>query len=147
MRTSVNETRIPNPVMVLIAAFLSTRKNEAHAANQPRADAIDPTSVTGTSKASPRKRPAIDPAVTPKTATWGVWNCSWTDPKLAWMVPRLPNANSKRVDAAKFPLKHWKRPSNAMVKINVTGQWAFNALSKAIAVAKRFLNKLCHGAA
>ena len=89
----------------------------------------------------------MDPAVTPKTAMCGVWNRSCTDPKFAWMVPRLPNANSKRVDAAKFPLKHWKRPSRAMVKIKVTGQWAYRALSKAIAVAKRFPSKLRHGAA
>jgi len=146
MRTSVNETRIPSPVTILTLARLSTIQNEAHAANHPSAEAIEPTSVTGTSKASPRKRPAMDPAVTPRTATCGVWNRSCTEPKLAGTVLRRPNANSNRVDAAKFPLKHWNRPSIAMLKIRMPGQRALNAFSNAIAVAKRLPYRLCHGA-
>ncbi len=51
-----------------------------------------------------------------------------------------------RVDAAKFPLKHWKRPNIAIVKINCTGQCAPSPCSNAIAVAKRLPSKLCHGA-
>src|SRR5215467_1221080 len=81
--TNVNETRIPSPVVILTPGRLSIGQKEAQAANQPRADAIEPTSVTGTSKASPSKSPATEPAVTPRTAIWGVWKRWCTEPKLA----------------------------------------------------------------
>jgi hypothetical protein len=48
------------------------RKKDKHAANQPKAEAMEPTSVTGTSSESPRSKPTSVPKVTPKMATVGV---------------------------------------------------------------------------
>jgi len=49
----------------------STRKKDRQVANQPKAEAMEPTSVTGTRMASPRSRPTSVPRVTPKMATVG----------------------------------------------------------------------------
>ena len=106
IRTSINETRIPSPATNLIPVRFSTIQKEAQAASQPRADAIDPTSVTGTSRASPSSRPPSVPAVIPNTATEGVRNSECIVPKPGWIVRRRPNANSIRLEATKFPLKH-----------------------------------------
>src|SRR5256886_10901361 len=57
IKISVNETRIPRPVTILIPARFSAIQNEAHAANQPKADAIEPTSEIG--RASCRERGKI----------------------------------------------------------------------------------------
>src|SRR6184192_1497632 len=48
IKKSISETRIPSPVTTLMPARSSTIQNEMHAANQPKAEAIEPTSVTGT---------------------------------------------------------------------------------------------------
>src|SRR2546429_3886809 len=76
MRKSSNETAIPSPVTRRMDARFSTNQKERHAANHPSAEAIEPTSVTGTSSASPRKSPSSVPAVIPSTATEGVRNRS-----------------------------------------------------------------------
>src|SRR5258708_28908797 len=106
MRQRSKETAIPREVTTRIHTRFSTIQNDRHAANQPRADAIEPTSVTGTSSASPRKRPASVPAVIPRTATEGVINFSCTVPKSGSIVRLRPYANSKRLEATKLPLKH-----------------------------------------
>ena len=50
----------------------SIRQKEVHAASQPKAEAMEPTSVTGTRMASPRSRPSKVPRAMPITATDGV---------------------------------------------------------------------------
>ena len=76
IRKSNKETAIPSPVTIRIDARFSTIQKERQAANHPKADAIEPTSVTGTRSASPRRRAASVPAVIPKIATLGVRNFS-----------------------------------------------------------------------
>ena len=62
-------------------------------------------------------------------------------------LPRLPKENNKRLAATKLPLKHWKRPNIAAIKMRCTGHCVPMACPNAAAVANRFPNKLCHGAA
>jgi hypothetical protein len=76
IRKRSKETAIPDPVTMRIETRFSTIQKERHAANHPKAEAIEPTSVTGTSRASPRKRPTSVPTVIPKIATRGVRNFS-----------------------------------------------------------------------
>ena len=49
----------------------STRKKDKQVANQPKAEAMEPTSVTGTRMESPRSKPTSVPKVTPRIATVG----------------------------------------------------------------------------
>src|SRR5260370_573245 len=65
MATRSNATMAPIAATSRGPARVSTRKNEIHAANQPEAQAIEPTSVTGTRSESPRTRPATGAMVTP----------------------------------------------------------------------------------
>src|SRR5215470_8644567 len=51
--TSSAETALPRMATARMAGRVSTKKNEMHAANHPKAAAIEPTSVTGTSNESP----------------------------------------------------------------------------------------------
>src|SRR5580692_5511330 len=74
---------------------------ERQAASQPSAEAIEPTSVTGTRMASPRNSAIRVPTVMPMIATDGVENFSWMVAKRGAMVPRRAYAKSKRVEAAK----------------------------------------------
>jgi len=64
---------MPNAAIARNPARASTMNNEMHAANQPSAAAMDPTSVTGTSSESPNNNPISVPPATAKMATVGVW--------------------------------------------------------------------------
>jgi hypothetical protein len=72
----------------LRAERLSTSQKERQAASQPRAEAMEPTSVTGTRMESPRRRPTRVPAVMPMTATDGVEKTALTVAKRGAIVPR-----------------------------------------------------------
>src|SRR6267378_2757752 len=76
IRNSRRETTIPSPVTIRVEARFSTIQNERQAANHPRAEAIEPTSVTGTRSASPKSKPISVPAVIPRMAMFGVRNFS-----------------------------------------------------------------------
>src|SRR6266478_4652319 len=52
-------TRMPREVRARERRLRSTRKNETQVASQPKAEAMEPTSVTGTRRASPRSKPAM----------------------------------------------------------------------------------------
>ena len=71
------ETQIATAVIRRNRSREATSQNETHAASQPSADAMEPTSVTGTRMASPKRRQMRVPAVTPRTATDGVENLGW----------------------------------------------------------------------
>src|SRR6267143_1521743 len=88
IKKSSNETTIPRPVTMRMELRFSTSQNDTQAASQPSADAIDPTSVTGTRSASPSRTPANVPTVIPRTAADGVRNFSCTSPKRGGIVPR-----------------------------------------------------------
>src|SRR5882672_7063127 len=90
IRNSSRETTIPSPVTIRIAARFSTIQNDRQAANHPRADAIEPTSVTGTRSASPKSKPISVPAVIPRMALSGVTNFSARVPNIGGMARRLP---------------------------------------------------------
>src|ERR1700689_2690857 len=83
IRTSAKGARAPKKATMLSffrdvdggAAREITRRGEAQAASQPKAEAAEPTSVTGTRRTSPRKSAAKVPAAMMRTALLGVWNC------------------------------------------------------------------------
>src|SRR5690349_19068659 len=143
----ISDTTAPSAAIPRIRALDSTSASDPQAASHPKADAIDPTSVTGTSSASPKNTPSSVPPAIARIATPGVWNAGCNLPNRAGTVPRLPNENSSRLAATKFPLKHWHNPSVATTKIRLTGQRAPIACSNAIAVANLFPSSDCHGAA
>src|SRR5579859_3125496 len=72
IRISSAEIIIPNAATARNPVRDSTIKNEMQAANHPRAAAMDPTSVTGTSNESPSNNPSSVPPATAKIATVGV---------------------------------------------------------------------------
>src|SRR5262249_12414733 len=74
-------------------------RKETHVASQPTPTARDPTSVTGTSRASPRKAAAAVRAVISRTAKVGVPKRGCTRASQGWTSPRLPMPKSRRVDA------------------------------------------------
>jgi len=65
------EMRMPRVAMRRKRGAGSTRKKDRQVVNQPKAEAMEPTSVTGTKMASPRSKPTSVPSVTPKIATVG----------------------------------------------------------------------------
>ncbi len=65
---------MPRPVIKRKCSRGSTSQKERQAASQPSAEAIEPTSVTGTRMESPRSSPIKVPSVMPMTATDGVEN-------------------------------------------------------------------------
>ena len=67
-------TRMPSEVRARERRLRSTKKKETQVASQPKAEAMEPTSVTGTSKASPRRRPARVATAMLRMAMDGVWN-------------------------------------------------------------------------
>src|SRR5580658_5603376 len=85
---SSKETHMPREVMRRMPRRGSTSQKERQAASQPRAEAIEPTSVTGTRIASPRRSPNNVPAVMPMMATDGVENLAWMVAKRGETVPR-----------------------------------------------------------
>src|SRR5262249_53261875 len=72
INTSNAETTTPKIVAARSPALFVTKKNERHAANHPSAEAIEPTSVTGTSSASPSNKQASVAIATATMATMGV---------------------------------------------------------------------------
>ena len=76
MAMSRSETRAATAVTARARPRFSTKKKEVLAISQPVAEASEPTSVTGTSKASPKASPARVASVTATTALEGVRNCS-----------------------------------------------------------------------
>src|SRR5258708_3513470 len=72
IRISRTDTVIPNAATTRNPVRDSAIKNEMHAANQPSAAAIEPTSVTGTRSESPSSNPISVPPATAKIATVGV---------------------------------------------------------------------------
>src|SRR2546425_10066429 len=144
-KTSASEASAPNPAIARSFGRGSISQNERQVASQPNADAAEPTSVTGTRMASPSSRPAEVPAQIARTAVLGVRKRGCTRPKRSVTAPDRPSANSSRLEATKFPLKHWNSPKRAIVRIKLTGHLAPMACSKAIAVAKRLPRRLCHG--
>src|SRR5258708_38767494 len=105
-----DETRMPRPAMKRIRGLGSTIQKERHAAVQPKAEAMEPTSVTGTRSASPSSRPMMVAMAMPKMAMEGVWNFSGTRPKTAGKVWRRAEAKSRRLEAKTVPLKDGKKP-------------------------------------
>lgn len=65
------DMRMPRVAMRRRRGDGSTRKKDRQVANHPKAEAMEPTSVTGTRMASPRSSPMRVPKVTPKMATVG----------------------------------------------------------------------------
>src|SRR5579864_7826864 len=63
IRTKRRETQMPRVVIARMRRRGSTSQKEAQAASQPSAEAMEPTSVTGTRIASPSSRPTRVPAV------------------------------------------------------------------------------------
>src|SRR4029077_4566556 len=99
--------------LVAVGREMSTSK-EMQEASQPKAEAAEPTSVTGTRSASPRKRAASVAAPMIRMALCGVWKRGGMRANGVGMEPLRLKAKTMRVEAAKLPLKHWKRPNMAI---------------------------------
>ena len=68
---------MPRVVMKRMRGRGSTSQKERQAASQPRAEAMEPTSVMGTRMESPRRRAIRVPMVMAITAADGVRKRSW----------------------------------------------------------------------
>src|SRR6266404_5215085 len=112
-------------------------QNARRVASQPTAAASEPTSEIGTSTACPRNEATTVKQAANATATLGVRKCSSTRASRASSSPRLPIANSNRVEVRKFPLKIFTNESNTANMINCTSARDPKARSKATAVANR----------
>ena len=95
-------------------------RQAAQVADHPMAQATDPTSVTGTRIASPSSMQAAVAMPTHRAAMAGVWCCACTAPTRASTMPRRPRANTRRLAATKFPLKHLKSESRAAARMMLT---------------------------
>ena len=82
------ETQMPRPVIRRKRSRGSTSQKERQAASQPSAEAMEPTSVTGTRMESPRSNAISVPDVMAMTATDGVENFAWMVAKRGATVPR-----------------------------------------------------------
>src|SRR5215468_9493204 len=69
---SMSATAAPAPAITRARTLFSTKKKDAHVASQPNADAIEPTSVTGTSSESPNSKPMLVKTAITKIAICGV---------------------------------------------------------------------------
>ena len=78
---SSRETAMPSEVITRRPDFFSTIQKDRHAMNHPLAAAMEPTSVTGTSIASPSSKPRTVAHEIPTIATDGVKKVSCTLPK------------------------------------------------------------------
>src|SRR5205823_5110374 len=116
------------------------------AANHPAAEATDPTSETGTRIASPKNMHAAVARPTHRTATDGVWFLGWISETRRSMSPRRPMANSRRLDATKFPLKTLNSESRADARITLTIHREPTACSNATAVMNFSPDSWRHGA-
>ena len=74
--------------MIRARRSFSITKKETHVASQPKADAIEPTSVTGTSSESPSSNPITVIIAIAPTAMYGVWYADYgksaSDPKMTF---------------------------------------------------------------
>ncbi len=80
-------------------------RSERQVESQPTPTASEPTSVTGTSSASPRNAAAAESRAIRRTAFAGVPCTRCTRASDGWTRPRLPMPKSSRVAATKLPLK------------------------------------------
>src|SRR5208283_330530 len=144
--TSNKDTAAPRAATKRSHAPRPAIYKDTHAASHPNAEAMDPTSVTGTSSASPTSNPTRVATVTPAIATLGVRCLSLILANIGGIVRRRPNANSNREAATKLPLNTCSSPTSEIPRINRANHVECVPCSKAIAVAKRLPTRPCHGA-